>query len=316
MSGKSSGGGRNKQGRFTTVVLIIIGVAVALMFRVSGWDPIADLFGLNKSPSVTRGGEGEVQVHFIDVGQGDCALILTQDKSVLIDSGESQYADEVIQYIKKAGVETLDLIVVSHAHSDHMGGMAKIITAVDTRKLIMPRLPDELAPTTAAFDGMLDAVDEYSVEVGYTKAGEVFELGEAYLEIIAPYEDFEITGLNDSSIVARLVHGDNTFLFTGDIEKAAENDILERGTKLSSVVLKIAHHGSASSSQKGFLNKVSGKYAVISVGSPNRYNHPNDEVLLRLEDMGYTVCRTDESGTVVFISNQEGLEVETEKGKG
>jgi beta-lactamase superfamily II metal-dependent hydrolase len=261
------------------------------------------LLGLNQSPSVSRPTEGEVQVHFIDVGQGDCALILSQNTAVLIDSGDSQFADFVVDYIKRMGVTELDLIITSHPHADHIGGMAKIINNIGTKRLIMP----DKAHDTNTFLRMLDAIEDNNVDVGYAKAGEVIDFGNFELQIIAPVIEFD--SINDSSVAVRLVHGSNSFLFTGDMETKAEDDLLERKADVSADVLKVSHHGSRTSSQRLFLDAVNGDYAVISVAEGNIHNHPNDDVLRRLEVTGYRILRTDELGTIVFISNSEGLEV-------
>ncbi|MCL1788790.1 MAG: MBL fold metallo-hydrolase [Oscillospiraceae bacterium] len=305
---KRKNGGKSKNNAFYSVTLVIIGIITAWFISNSAWDPISDFFGLNESPKVSRTAEGDIQVHFIDVGQGDCALILTEDKAVLIDSGDAEYADKVIQYIRKMGVGSLDLIIVSHPHADHIGGMAQIIKTVNTDRLLMPKLPDELIPTGNIFERMAIAIEDHSVQaslVEYDKRLD-FDLGGAILEIFAPTPTDGFDGLNDYSLITRLIHGDNSFLFTGDMEKAAENAVLEKGFDLSATVLKVAHHGSRTSSQRGFLAKTDGIYAVISVGSPNRYNHPNDEVIRRLKEMNYSILRTDQAGTIVFESTQDG----------
>jgi competence protein ComEC len=299
------------------LIVIIIAVIAAGLFAVNhfGWDSITEFLGLNEAPAVSAPTEGTVQVHFIDVGQGDCALILTPEKAVLIDSGDTQFAERVIDYIRRMGIDKLDLIIVSHPHADHIGGMDKIISAINTDKLIMPKLPDNLIPTTGVYFAMLEAIEEHSVERAYAQPGEVINLGNAFIEILAPHNDSEFSEINDYSVVAKLVHGGNSFLFTGDMQRAAENDVLERGVDLSADVLKIAHHGSRTSSQRAFLEAVktqsdsAGRFAVISVASPNQHNHPNNDVIRLLEALDYEIKRTDESGTIIFISSSEGLEV-------
>jgi competence protein ComEC len=288
---------------FALIVVAIIAVAVIAL----NWNSITASLGLNETPQTSRpSDDSEVQVHFLDVGQGDCALILTHDAAVLIDSGDTAYADRVIQYLRRVGVSKLDYIIVSHPHADHIGGMDKIIAAIGVEKLLMPRLPDELVPTTGVFERMLDAVEAYSVEIAYTHAGDSIDAGGARIDILAPHPDSVFNGVNDYSAVARLVYRDNSMLFTGDMERAAENDILERGTDISADVLKVAHHGSRTSSQQAFIEAAGGQTAVIGVGSPNRYNHPTDDVLNRLEAAGYEILRTDVHGTIVFRFFREG----------
>lgn len=305
---RNSKGGKNSRENIQySVVIVIIGILAAAYVTYSGWDPISEFLGLSNPPAVAPAAEGTVQVHFIDVGQGDCSLILTLETAILIDSGDAKYADFVIQYIRALGVDTLDMIVVTHPHADHIGGMDKIIAAFDTKHLIMPRLPDELVPVTNTFVRMLDAIEAHQVTVNYATPLQHISLGGgATLEFIAPSVEAEFGNVNDYSILTRLVHGENTFLFTGDMEKIAEQDVLTRTTLLSAKVLKIAHHGSKTSSTRAFLAAVNGTYAIISVGSPNRYNHPHPDTTRRLTDMGYDILRTDEMGTIIFESKSNG----------
>jgi competence protein ComEC len=294
------------------VTLIVAAIAIAGVISYFGWDPVSEFLGLSESAPTSHPAEGEVQVHYIDVGQGDCALILTPEKAVLIDSGDVDYPDKVIQYLNKLKIKKLDLIIATHAHADHIGGMDKIIETFEVGKLLIPELPAALVPNTKVFTRMLLACDENDVERGYARVGDNFDLGNSQLQILAPHEDFTIADINNSSIVAKLIHGDNKFLFTGDMEKAAENDLLARKSDISANVLKVAHHGSASSSQRKFLDAVGGEHAVISVGSPNSYNHPNEKTLENLQTAGYQIARTDESGTIVFISSKSGFEIKKE----
>jgi beta-lactamase superfamily II metal-dependent hydrolase len=231
----------------------------------------------------------------------------------LIDSGEAKYADRVIDYLSRLGVNKLDLIIATHPHSDHIGGMDRIIAAVNTERLIMP----EKSHTTATFERMLNAIDKYNVKAEYAKAGQEFKFDNFFIEIHSPNPNGSFDSINDFSILARVVHGDNVFLFTGDMEKAAEDDVLARKVDISANVLKVAHHGSRTSSQRRFLDAVyaqsssAGKYAVINVAADNTYNHPNDEVVKRLELIGFEILRTDQLGTIVFVSTAEGIEVVT-----
>jgi competence protein ComEC len=273
-----------------------------------GWDTITEFLGLSPK-QVAPPAEGTVQVHFLDVGQGDAALILTPEMSVLIDSGESSYADTVIDYIRRMGVTRLDLIIATHPHADHIGGMAKIIEVIGAEKLIMPDKPHN----TNTYLRMLDAIEDNGVKSEYAVAGQVIELDNCIIEIISPAQDFD--SINDMSVMARLVHGGNRFLFTGDMEKAAEDDVLDRRIDISANVLKVSHHGSRTSSQRRFLEAVrrgipqDSRYAIVSVSNPSPHNHPHSEVVGRLETNGFTILQTSELGNIVFESSIEGIEV-------
>lgn len=246
------------------------------------------------------------------MGQGDCEFIQTPEYNILIDSGERDYYQSVVNYLKNLGVKKLDYVIVTHPHSDHAGGMSYIINSIKTEKVIIPEIREDLIPTTGTYGRLLDALIAQNCEIIYAEAGAAFELdGGARMEIIAPLGDYD--DLNNYSVVMKLIHGENSFLFTGDIEKKAENDILDSGADISADVLKVAHHGSSTSSIKRFLAEVGGKYAVIEVGSPNTYNHPNDKVAERLDVYGYKIMRTDRNGNIIFKSDGNKLTVYNEK---
>jgi competence protein ComEC len=301
----------NKVALAVTLGLIVVSAAVAVSVFVD-WDDIYVSLGLKKDVHIfDEKNDESVYVHFIDVGQGDCQLIVTPEYSVMIDCGEKTEAEKVTDYLKQLGVKKLDYVIVSHPHADHMGAMSLIIDEFKPDALIMPRIKDELVPTTASFVRMLDAIERRSVNASYAEAGRVVELDVCVLEILSPVSDYD--DLNNYSVAVRLVHGENAFLFTGDIEGKAEDDILDSGAVLKADVLKVAHHGSATSSKKKFLNAVGGSYAVIGVGSPNSYNHPSEKTLGRLAGLGYEVYRTDTSGNIVFESGAEGIKVFAER---
>ncbi|MCL2109849.1 MAG: MBL fold metallo-hydrolase [Oscillospiraceae bacterium] len=302
----------NAKNKFNLIVFIAIAVIIAATFFVD-WQKIYVFFGLSETVNFAAG-EG-VSVHFIDVGQGDSALIITPEKSVLIDSGERDYATVVFNYLIAQNIAKLDYIIATHPHSDHIGGMSEIIDYFGASYIIMPKIPDELTPTTSAFMRLLGSIDDNSVELIYAKSGAIYDLGSgAEMEIIAPIDNAEYTGLNNYSVVVKFTHAGNSFLFTGDVESEAESDIADSGADITATVLAIAHHGSNSSSTSKFLGAVGGKYAVISVGSPNQYNHPRDETLARITNRNYEILRTDVHGNIVFDSTGAGLYVYVQKG--
>lgn len=279
-------------------------------FRIEGIPTWADLY---KGAGLTSGTEveGDVSVHFIDVGQGDCELIKTATKSVLIDCGEKEYYADVISYIKSQNIERLDYVIVSHPHSDHAGGMSFILDEFDIGTVILPKIQESVIPVTSTYIRLLTSIDNKNINVEYADPGRKYNIDESTFTILSPVDDYE--DLNNYSVAVRFEHGENSFLFTGDIENEAETDILENGLDISADVLKVAHHGSSTSSKKSFLNAVSPKYAVIEVGSPNSYNHPNEDVLQRLNKMDLVIYRTDKNGNIVFVSDGKNLEIITER---
>lgn len=254
---------------------------------------------------------GEMQVHFINVGQGDSALIVTEDKTILIDSGETEYGKTVIEYIEKLGISKLDIIIGSHPHSDHIGSMSQVVDKFDVDELILPKMTKDMIPDTDCYTNLIRSADKKKAKISYVRAGEKLEISEGcWIDILAPVSDYD--DLNNYSIVCKLIHGENSFLFTGDIETSAEYDIVESGAGLNVDVLKVPHHGSATSSSYKFLKTVRPTYIVISVGSPNDYGHPNKAVCDRYKEFKCKRYRTDVNGNIVFKSDGVKLTIETE----
>ena len=308
-----------KNGSKPAFVAVIVLVLAFLLFfflndrflKIDGiptWDDLYQGAGLSSSVAAV---EGDVSVHFIDVGQGDCELIKTQNKAVLIDCGEKEYYSDVIAYIKSQNIEYIDYVVVTHPHSDHAGGMSFILDEFDIGTVIMPKIQESIIPTTSTYIRLLKSIENKSIAVEYADAGKEYTLDDVKMTLLSPVEDYD--DLNNYSVAVKFVHGENSFLFTGDIEKEAENDIMEKGFDISADVLKIAHHGSSTSSRKKFINAVSPQYAVIEVGSPNSYNHPHKETVKLLENKDIIIYRTDLYGNIVFVSDGSTLNILTEK---
>ena len=281
-----------------------------LFFKIDGIPTWKDIYSASGG-SANIPAENEARVHFIDVGQGDCELIVTHTKSVLIDCGEREYYKNVIDYIRNLGIEKLDYVIATHPHADHIGGMSYILDEFDIGTLIMPEVKSSMIPTTNTYKRLLEAVKNKDINVEYAKAGKSYTVDDAVMTVLSPVNDYN--DLNNYSVTVKLTHGENSFLFTGDIEKEAERDILDSGADVSALVFKAAHHGSSTSNSKEFLNEVSPDYAVIEVGEGNDYGHPHDETVKRLKNMNITIYRTDTSGNIIFVSNGSTLEILTEK---
>ena len=308
-------GRTNRKSKSRTAGIIVISLLIlASLFitlndnyfhisQVPSWRQIYEGAGLAYSSTV----DGEVSVHFIDVEQGDCQLIMADGINILIDCGEKDYYAKVIDYIKAQGIDRLDYVIATHPHSDHAGGMSYILSQFEIGKVIMPELPEELIPETSTYIRLIKAIENDDIETEYAKPGKSYNIGECRLELFAPAGNYE--DLNNYSVVAKFTHGNNSFLFTGDIEEEAENDILATGADLSATVIKVPHHGSSSSSTKKFLYAVNAKYAVIEVGSPNTHGLPSDYIVSRYEALGYEIHRTDDNGHIVFVSDGNSLEI-------
>lgn len=251
-------------------------------------------------------------VFVIDVGQGDSVLICAGKASILIDSGEKENAAAVSGFIRSKGIERLDLMIASHPHSDHIGGLADIISDIGADKIIVPKLPDSMVPTTKTYESFLNAVKDSGSRLTAAKPGTQYRLGEingknAVLTILSPSENAVFDDLNDYSVCARLDFGSVSWLFTGDLSKDGEKALIESGQNIDVTALKVGHHGSASSSSDAFLEKVTPRLCVISCGAGNSYGHPSDSAIKRLQKYTKSIYRTDLSSTVSVYSDGDNL---------
>ena len=265
--------------------------------------------------------DADLAIHYIDVGQGDCSLIMWEGASMLIDSGESQYAETVLDYLDQQGIEKLDYVVATHPHSDHMGSMSEIISNVEVGKVIVPKVAEGLTPTTVFYEKFLTSLSAKAIKLTAAKPGTSYTFsGTTAASVSKTPPEFEILGpvtdyddLNNYSVVVKLTYGETSYLFTGDIEKKAENDILEYGADVDADVLKSAHHGSSTSSGDKFIDAVSPEICIIQCGDGNDYGHPHAEVVELLDDYGVTSYRTDRYGTIIVYSDGKQIYVATEK---
>jgi len=246
-------------------------------------------------------------VHFIDVGQADCALVSCDGAYMLIDGGNKGDADLVYSYLTNRGIERLEYLVGTHAHEDHMGGLAGAVYAAEIGTALCPVTESD----SEYFSDVVAALDKQDKTLTVPEAGDSFTLGSARVTVLGPLKDYD--EVNDTSLVLMVEYGSTRFLFTGDMEYGAEIDLVESGTNLSADVLKVGHHGSSSSTCYRFLREVMPEYAVISVGEANKYGHPNEEVISRLEDADAQIFRTDQCGTIIARSDGESIVFETEK---
>lgn len=242
---------------------------------------------------------GFMRVHFIDVGQGDSAFIeLGNGQTMLIDAGRGGSESAIINYIRDLQYETIDYVVASHPHEDHIGGMASILNSFNIGKMYMPKQ----AHTITAFTNMLDVIDDKKIELYTAKAGtSILSSGIIDIDVLAPFSESN-SNLNNVSAVIRIKYGETVMLFTGDAEHEIENQLLDSG--IDADVLKVGHHGASSASSSSFIKAVSPEIAVISVGEGNSYGHPHPNTLAILNEVGADIYRTDEQGTIVITADQ------------
>ena len=248
-----------------------------------------------------------LEVHFLDVGQADAALLLCGSEAMLIDGGNVSDSRLVAAYLKEHHVSHLDYVVSTHAHEDHVGGLSGALNVASAGTVLSPVKNYD----SKAFRDFLKYVKKQGKELSDPNPGDRFSFGSASVQVLAPQEEYENT--NDTSIVLKVTHQNISFLFTGDAERASELAILEAGFDLRATVLKVSHHGSESSTSYPFLRAVMPEYSVISVEKDNTYGHPSEAVLSRLRDADSTVYRTDMQGHIVAASDGNTVSFSTEK---
>ncbi|MHB9146795.1 MAG: ComEC/Rec2 family competence protein [Symbiobacteriia bacterium] len=252
---------------------------------------------------------GRLEVDFIDVGQADSILVRQGDHAMLVDAGNNADAATVTGYLTKRGVKRLEVVVGTHPHEDHIGSLDKVIESFAVREVIMPKA----TTTTKTFSDVIAAIRAKGLSVTTPVPGNSFKLGDATVTILAPnsakYDD-----LNNYSVALRVVYGETSFLLTGDAQALSEAEMLASGRTLKADVLKVGHHGSVSSTTEAFLSAVAPKYAVISVGKDNDYGHPSRSMMQRLKARGIPVYRTDESGTIVAVSDGMAVRFDVQPG--
>ena len=291
--------------------VVIVALCAAVTFTV-GWDALySAVFGKKEPAGSPVGADGTLSVHFIDVGQGDCELITCGGHAVLVDGGEKEAADKVISYLKRMGVASLDCIVATHPHSDHIGALPAVMNEFRAQCVIMPQLSEINIPATPSYDRLMTALERSDAPVYAAVPGDKYSFGDISFEIYNP--SYQSEELNDMSVVFRLVYGSNSFLLTGDIHTDAELQLVDSSYELRSDVLKVPHHGSSTSSAEEFISAVAPQVAVISCGMNNSFNHPNQGTLATLEKLGIPYYRTDYNGDVVITSDGSVLTVSTEK---
>ena len=270
------------------------------------WVVIA--FCLSACGSATASAVDLLTVHYLDVGQADAAILQCGDVSVMIDGGNSTDSSLVYTYLSQTlSLEHIDVMIATHPHEDHVGGLSGALEACTVGSVYSPVTDYD----SKAFDSFLTYTARQNVPITVPSPGDRIELGDLTLEFLSPVRTYEDT--NDNSLVVRILHGQNVFLFAGDAQWDAEHDMIDAGYDLRADVLKVGHHGSDTSSSYVFLREVMPTYAVISVGEGNAYGHPTEAVLSRLRDVGATLYRTDLQGTITCISDGETLSFSTQR---
>ncbi len=286
----------------STIIISIIFIVMSNVYEDSEGD---------KNNSNNFVGASEVEVHFLDVGQGDSILIFdsTEDISILIDGGDRKSGDDIVKFLNSKNIDEIDYVVATHPHADHIGGLIQVLETFKVDNVLMP----EIEHTSKTYEDFINSIlnNTADTEVIYARSGLTFKEGYFNIEVLAPFNNTD--DLNNNSVVVKLSYGDYGFLFTGDIEEEVETEILNSGFNVDVDFLKVAHHGSSTSNSEQFIKKVSPTVSVIQLGVDNDYGHPHEEAMSILQKYSKEIYRTDLNGTVSLYFDNGEYTLTTEK---
>jgi len=237
---------------------------------------------------------GEVLFHFIDVGQGDCILIQSEDKNILIDAGTFQSGSKIYRYLENLKINHLDYFIGTHPHEDHLGGAASVLSSIDVGTVFI----NGESSSALFYEKFIDTLIKRDIKTEIPDTDCIYEAGPFRIKFLSPRKDFGNT--NDNSLVFTVEFGEIKALFTGDAERSVEAELIKNKRLIDADILKVGHHGSRYASSASFLNAVSPSVSVIQCGKDNSYGHPHDEAIKRLGEISPTVLRTDIEGTIIL----------------
>lgn len=283
-----------------SIILLFSGCNSSLNETISKLTINPSIVKINSNPH-------KLIVHYIDVGQGDSALIQINNKNLLIDAGPKDAEDKVLSYIKAQGVTKLDYIIATHPHEDHIGGMATILKNFKVGEFIAPKIYNP--PNTSNFKDLISTLKTKNMKINVLNPGNHINLGESVqCQVLAPSNSL-YDNLNNYSIVLKITYKNSKFLFNGDAEQESEKQILNNGFDVSCDVLKVGHHGSKSSTGEDFLREASPKISIISCGKNNDYGHPHKATLDKLNSINSKIYRTDLHGDIVLASDGDKIKI-------
>ncbi len=304
----------NKKLSLPALIIFLIVLVISGIFEITGtWDKLnTEVVGEQTQNGLPEENQPLLgTVTFIDVGQGDCTLFISDGKSMLIDSGEHENSDTVLATLSENGIKELDYLVATHAHSDHIGAMADILESVPAAKVIISE-PSEDSASTYTYTNFIDAVFECEAEIIKAKNGYEFTVGKAKCRILSPFNVYS-SNENNNSVVMHISIGETSFMMTGDAESGVEKTILENYSDIGATILKAGHHGSDSSSTKSFVDAVNPEAVIIHVGKDNKYGHPSDEVLDRLMKHTESIFTTENYGDITVLCFDNGYTIKPER---
>ena len=308
---------RHKTGQPKFYGLATILLTIALLFgvapgKVTRWlqtrfNPPSAGLATATVPALT----GQLEVHFLDVGQADCILVIQGADAMLIDAGNNDDAEHIISYLKEQGVSELDYLVATHPHEDHIGSVDDVARNFAIDKVLMP----DLVSKYKTYEDAMQVIKEQALPIIHPNFSQTFQLGQASFQILSqPALTYDTW--NSASLILMITFGQNKFLMTADTEVRSEELLLATNFNIKADVLKVAHHGSDSSTSVDFLDAVQPSAAVIQVGLGNPYGYPVADVLNDLDQAGIDIYRTDLAGDIVATSDGTTVTFDTQPDKG
>lgn len=300
----------SKTRNFSPHILLAAVLILTIIYGIGQYSYRSARNNYNYSTAASNTEDYPLSIKFIDVGQGDSELItLPDNRLILIDAGDKKHVAAVSKAVNDSETKTIDYLIATHPHADHIGGMQEIVENFEVKNIYMPKTEHD----SKTYLSLLETISAKHLKINTVKAGTVMiDEPDLKAEFLAPCNN-GYDELNDYSAVLKLTYKNNGFLFCGDAETLSENEILSSEYDVSADVLKVGHHGSKTSTSNKFLNAVNPQCAVISCGLNNSYNHPSEETLKKLKTKNISVFRTDKMGTITLYSDGTEIKIITEK---
>ncbi len=291
-----------KVNKLFNIIIFILVVCISLIYGKQEIFKDSYSYKDDNKSSISNNINNNLEIYFFDVGQADSVLIKSNDDTVLIDAGNRNDGENLVNYIKNdLKINDIDIVIGTHPHEDHIGGMNYIIDSFDIGKIYLP----DVTSNAKFFEKLLDSIDSKDYKISIPKIDEEIKLNNLVFNVLSV--DDNDKNINDCSIVLKLNYLDTKYLFMGDASKSVEKKLLDKDIKAD--VIKIGHHGSSYSSSNKFLESVEANIAIISVGKDNKYKHPTKSVLNTLNNLNIKYYRTDIDGTIKLVSDGKNIEI-------
>lgn len=295
---------RKTKSKLNSLIYLILTVVV-IVIGISRFD------FLERNDSLTLE-DGNVAVHFVDVGQGSCTVIQSGSDAVLIDAGEREYSSKVLSFLEENGIDHLSYVIASHPHSDHIGALPAVLEKMGADKVYMPYICDQYEPTSKTYLNLLTTLDKKDIKTEFLQQNTSVNFGGATVDIIVPVE--QTRSFNNMSLITKITYGKMTTLILADAENGEISSVLKANEDydFSSYVVALGHHGSNTSLNEELFSEIFPEIGIISCGEDNSYGHPHEEVIEYLESNAIEYYRTDLVGDITLISDGESYNVITE----